>query len=138
MGRFLDRMKEIGGANLLFLSEDGEIATFIVMQEPIEIKGKYGGRETTRVAVPVMTEDGFQLLVTGLRNGRKIAKLEKHFKTHAIEIIRRGEPEDTKTKYSVTLSENKELTAKLLKAAKTPIDADELSEAIASAKESAN
>jgi len=138
LGKFLDKAKEIGGANLLFLSEDGEIAVFIVLDGPVEIKGKYGGRETTRVGIPVMTEDGFQLLVTGLRNLRKIAKLEKHFKTHAIEIIRRGEPEDTKTKYSVTLSENKELTAKLLKAAKTPIDKDDLAEAVKSAKESAN
>jgi len=135
---FKDKAKEIGGANLLFLSEDGEIVTFVVMGDPIAIKGKFQSRDTTRVAIPIWTEDGFQLFVTGVRNLRKIAKLEKHFKTKAIDVIRKGEPGDTSTKYSVTCSDNTELTEKLFKDSKGGIDKDDLAEAIESAKESAS
>ena len=127
----------MAGANLLFLSEDGEIVTFVVMGDPVEIKGKFQSRETKRIGIPVMTEDGFQLFVTGVRNLRKIAKLEKHFDKAALDVLRIGEPGDTGTKYRVTINDQADLTKKLLQDAKVGIDKEELKEAIASALESA-
>ena len=130
-----DKMKEWGGGDVSFLSEDGEVIIFVVVGEPIRIEGKFRGADTIRIGAPVITSDGFSLLIIGKRIARRLSKHEKHFKDQAFELIRRGESGDTKTRYELTRTDQADLEKELLVKAKTGITASDLADAIESARE---
>ena len=102
------KMKEFGGGNLTFLSTDGETIIFIVVGLPVLIKGTYKGKEQERVGCPIVTDEGFQLLVCGKRLARMLSKQEKIFKTHAIMVTRIGIEGDVNAKYPVRVLPEKE------------------------------
>jgi len=128
-------MKEFGGADVAFLSEDGEIVTFVVVGEPQLIEGKYQKQDTKRIGIPCVTIEGFQLLVVGMRIGRRLSKSEDNFKVWAFELIRHGEAGDTKATYELTRTANIELEKKLLASVSETGYVMEIEEAVASARE---
>lgn len=130
-----DKSKEWGGGDVSFLSEDGELVTFVVVGEPYLIKGKFRGKETERIGAPVISPEGFSILVIGKRVFRRLAKYEDKFKTQAFDLIRHGEPGDTKSTYELNRCDMPELEKKLLAIAKKGVSIEEIGEAIAAAEE---
>ena len=130
-----EKMQEWGGGEVSFLTEDGEVITFVVVGEPVLIKGKYRGQDTERIGCPVWTGDGFTLLVCGKRIARRLSKYEGHFKEWAFDVIRHGEQGDTKTRYEVCRCSDSELEKDLLKVAKAGVKPQELIEAVEAANE---
>ena len=133
-----DKMKEFGGADLAFLSEDGEVIQFIVVGEPVLLIGKYKGQPSEKIGCPVVTSDGFQLLVAGKRLARRLAKHEKNFKTDSFMAIRHGEQDDKDTSYELKPTNNKTLTTDLLELAKTEFKPQMIADAVEAAKEVMN
>lgn len=129
------KMKEIGGANLEFLSEDAEVIRFVVVGEPELLEGKYKGKATRKVACPVFTLDGYALFVIGMRLARRICKYERDFAKSAFMVIRHGGTDDKDTRYELQVLDDKEYTEKLFKAAKAGVSKDEISETLEAAKE---
>jgi len=109
-----DKVKEFGGGDLGFLSEDGETVKFIVVGEPVLLQGKYKGKPSEKIGAPVVTEDGFQLFIIGKRLFRKIAKYEDMFDTQAFMAIRHGEQGDIQASYELKVLDDAELAARLL------------------------
>jgi hypothetical protein len=97
-----EKVKEMGPANLLFLSTDGASVNFIVVGEPMALKGKYKGKEQDRAGAPVVTDEGFMLFVFGKRTLRKLASIEDKFKDHVVNVTRHGVEGDTDATYEVT------------------------------------
>jgi len=112
-----EAMKDFGGGNFTFLSEDGEVLTFIVVGDPVLLQAKFKGKENERIGCPVVTDEGYMLFVTGKRLARKLSKFEKSFNDNAIMVTRAGESGDINAKYIVTVIPEKE-TFKRLKAVK--------------------
>ena len=108
-----EKMKEWGGADIAFLSEDGECITFVVVGEPRLIKGKFKNQDTERIACPLMTQEGFQLLIAGKRLARRLSKHEDDFDTKAFTVVREGVADDISTKYIITFCKNDDLTKML-------------------------
>jgi len=108
-----DKMKEFGGGNFTFLSEDGESLTFIVVGEPVLLSSTYKGKEQQRIGCPVITDEGYQLLIGGKRLARKISKHESLFGTSALMVIRHGVEGDTDTKYEVKVLPEPDTFARL-------------------------
>ena len=132
-----DKMKEWGGGNISFLSEDAECVAFCVVDEPVLIEGKFKGQDTQRVGCPIVTTEGFSLLVVGKRVARRLSKHEKDFHKFAFELIRRGEPGDVKATYELGRLADVELEKELLTIAKQGVSDNDLQEAIAAAQECA-
>jgi len=130
-----DKMKEFGGADLAFLSEDGETIQFVIVGEPMLLIGKYKGKPSEKIGCPVVTSDGFQLLVAGKRLARRMAKHEKNFKTDSFIAIRHGVQDDTDTSYELKVNDNKETTKLLFETAKRDFKPDMIDEAVIAAKE---
>ncbi len=130
-----DKMKDWGGGDLTFLSSDGEVIIFVVVDEPELLKGKFKGNEQERIGCPVVTDEGFVLFVTGKRTARKLSKFEAKFKTHAFMVVRRGESGDINSKYDVTVLDSDEKTKHLFELAKTEYKKPMLKQAIEDAKE---
>jgi len=130
-----DKIKEWGGGDVSFLSEDGEIISFVIVGEPVLLEGKFQGQQTLRVGCPIVSLDGFSLLIVGKRVARRLSKYEKHFGNRAFELIRHGEPGDTKSRYELTYCQDKELEKQLLTMAGAKDWSVELTEAIESASE---
>lgn len=128
-----DKMKEFGGGDLAFLSEDGEVITFVVVDEPVLLEGKFKGRPSEKIGCPVITEDGFVLFVAGKRLARKIAKHEDEFNVSAFCAIRHGEQNDITASYELKVCQDKELTEKLLGMVEDEFNPQILKEAIDSA-----
>ncbi len=133
-----EQMKEWGGGEVSFLSEDGEIITFIVVGPPQLIKGKFRGKETVRIGCPVWTEDGFSLLIVGKRVARRLSKYEDKFKTQAFDLIRHGESDDTGTKYELKRCSDTELEKSLFEALKKGVKDIDIKAAVEAAQEIAN
>ena len=132
---WMDKMKEFGGADLAFLSEDGETIQFVVVGDPVLLLGKYKNRPSEKIGCPVVTADGFQLLVAGKRLARRIAKHEKHFNTDSFIAIRHGEQDDKDTSYELKVNDNKETTKLLFATAKRDFKPDMIDEAVIAAKD---
>jgi len=98
-----EKMKEFGGGDFTFLSTDGETLTFIVVGEPVLLHSKYKGKEQERIGCPVVSDDGFQLLVCGKRLARKIGKHEGVFTTSALMATRHGVEGDINSSYDLTV-----------------------------------
>jgi len=108
-----DKAKEWGGGDVSFLSEDGEVVCFVVCGEPQLLISKFKGTPTERIAAPIVTLEGFSLLVIGKRLFRRLSKHEKKFKDSAFMVIRRGESGDSNTKYELTVIDDERTTANL-------------------------
>ncbi len=130
-----DKMKDWGGGDLTFLSSDAEVIIFVVVDEPVLLKGKFKGNEQERIGCPVVTDEGFVMFVTGKRTARKLSKFEDKFKTHAFMIVRHGESGDINSKYDVTVLDNDEKTQHLFELAKKEYKPAMLKQAIIDAKE---
>jgi len=120
-----DKLKEMGGGNFTFLSTDGECCTFIVVGDPIPLTSKYQGKEQQRVGCPVVTDEGFMLLVVGKRLARKIGKHEGLHKTSAFIAMRQGAEGDVNTTYSLAPIAD----AKVFKSLKLIADKENIKEA---------
>jgi len=108
-----DRMKDFGGGDLAFLSEDGEVICFVVVGEPELLVGKFKNKPSEKIGCPIVTEDGFVLLIAGKRLARKISKYEDRFNDTAFMAIRHGEQNDISSTYELKVLVNDELAAKL-------------------------
>ena len=109
-----EKMKEYGGGDLAFLSEDGEVIKFVVVGEPVLLEGRFKGRPSEKIGCPIVTEDGFSLLVAGKRLARKISKYEADFGGVAFMAIRHGEQNDITSTYELKILDDLELTKRLL------------------------
>jgi len=130
-----EKMKEIGGANLEFLSDDGEVIRFVVVGEPELLEGKYKGKPTRKIACPVFTLEGYALFVIGMRLARRLAKREKEFKNTAFMVVRHGGQEDKDTTYELLSLDDKETTDKLFALAKTGVSKEEIADTLAAAQD---
>ncbi len=130
-----ERMAEWGGGEVSFLSEDGECMVFIVAGEPQLLKSKYKNQETERIAAPLITDDGFTLLIMGKRLARKLSKHEGDFSTKAFIAVRHGEERDINTTYELSVLDDPERTAKLFNMLSTQFDDTMVEEAITAAKD---
>lgn len=135
---WVDKMKELGGGDISFLSVDGECITFVVIGDPIPIEGKFRGLATMRIGCPVVTQDGFTLLVVGKRVARRLSKYEKEFDKVAFTLIRHGEPDDVKCKYELLRETDKELIKPLMALKAKGVSKADIAEAVESAQEVAN
>lgn len=108
-----EKVKEFGGCDVAFLTEDGEVITFVICGEPELFKGKYKGQETKRVAFPIATSEGVTILVIGMRTARRLAKHEKSHNDMAFEIIRHGGKGDQDATYDVARISDKVITKEL-------------------------
>lgn len=128
-----EKIKEFGGGDLAFLSEDGEAIVFVVVGDPVLLEGKYKGKVSEKIGCPVVTEDGYVLFIAGKRLARKIGKHEVDFKTQALMAIRHGEQGDIDSSYELKTVDNPELTAKLFALKKTEVNQTVIAESIESA-----
>ena len=98
-----EKMKEFGGGDLAFLSEDGEVICFVVVGEPVLLEGKFKGRPSEKIGCPVVTPDGFVLFIAGKRLARKISKYESRFGDTAFMAIRHGTQNDITSSYELKI-----------------------------------
>jgi len=135
MSKWKDKMKEWGGGDLTFLSSDGEVIMFVVVDEPQLLKGKFKGNPQERIGCPVVTDEGFVLFITGKRVARKLSKFEDRFKDTAFMVVRNGEAGDINATYDVSILDNEAKTTQLLAIAKKEYKPPLLKQAIKDAKE---
>ena len=133
-----EKMKEFGGGDLTFISSDGECLVFVVVDEPVLLKGMFKKQEQERIGCPVMTDEGFMLFITGKRVARKLSKFEDKFKTKALMVVRHGESGDINATYNVSLYDNDEKAKQLFDMAKTDYEPSLLEQAIEDANEVMN
>ncbi len=129
-----EKIKEFGGGDLAFLSEDGEAIIFVVCGDPVLLTGKFKGRPSEKVGCPIITDDGFVLFVAGKRLARKISKHEEQFDVQAFIAIRHGEQNDITSTYDLKVLDDVEKTEKLLSMKATEYSDEILAEAVASAE----
>ena len=135
MSKWKEKMKEWGGGDLTFLSSDGEVIIFVVVGEPQLLKGKFKGNPQERIGCPIVTDEGFQLLIIGKRTARKLSKFEDIFKTHAFMIVRHGVEGDINATYPVTPLDDEAKTKQLFQIAEKEYNPTLLKEALKDAKE---
>ena len=130
-----ERMKEFGGGDLTFLSEDGEVLDFIVVGEPDLLQGKFKGKPSEKIGCPVVTLDGFVIFVAGKRLARKLSKHELDFPTRAFRAIRHGVQGDIDASYELLMIDDTDLTAKLFEIKERDFSEDMIAEAMESAQQ---
>lgn len=130
-----EKLKEWGGADLTFLSTDGESMVFVIVGEPELLEGKFKGRETQRVGCPIVTDEGFLLFVTGKRFARKMSKYEDRFADTAFIAVRHGAENDINVRYELRICDDAAKTQELLALAKAEYKPELLAEAISAAKD---
>ncbi len=135
MAKWKEKMKDWGGGDLTFLSSDGEVIQFVVVDEPQLLAGKFKGNPQERIGCPVVTDEGFVLFITGKRVARKLSKFEDRFKDTAFMVIRHGESGDINSTYEVAILDNEAKTEQLFTIAKKEYKAALLKQAIKDAKE---
>lgn len=128
-----DKMKEWGGGDLAFLSEDGELITFVVVGEPVLLEGKYKGKPSEKIGCPIVTTDGFSLLIAGKRLARKIAKYEDEHAVVAFIATRHGESGDIDATYPLKILDDADLTKQLLESTAGKDYRPEIAEAVTAA-----
>ena len=127
------KMQEFGGGSFTFLSTDGETLIFIVVGLPVLMKGAYKGKAQERIGCPIVTDEGFQLLVCGKRLARQLSKHEKIFKTHALMVTRVGIEGDVNSKYPVRVLPEQETFTKLQIIASEDFSPDMIPDAVEAA-----
>jgi len=135
MSKWKDKMKEWGGGDLTFLSSDGEVIIFVVVDDPQLLVGKFKGNPQERIGCPVVTDEGFVLFITGKRVARKLSKFEDRFKDAAFMVVRHGEAGDINASYDVSLYDNEAKTEQLFAIASKEYKPPMLKQAIKDAKE---
>ena len=133
-----DAMKEFGGGNFTFLSEDGETLTFIVVGVPILLISKFKGQENERIGCPVVTDEGYLLFVTGKGLARKLSKHEAVFNTSAIMVTRHGEEGDINATYSVKVLPEPETFKRLQEIKATDFEETMIPESVEAVKDVLN
>jgi hypothetical protein len=128
-----EKIKEFGGGDISFLSEDGEAIVFVVVGDPVLLAGKYKGKPSEKVGCPIVTEDGFTLFIAGKRLARKISKHEAVFSTSAFIATRTGEQNDIDASYSLKVLDDIDRTTRLIEAVKNVNYVVEINEAVESA-----
>lgn len=108
-----EKIKEFGGGDLAFLSEDGEVITFVVVGEPVLLEGKFKGRPSEKIGCPIVTDDGFVLFIAGKRLARKISKYETAFGDTAFMAIRHGEQNDITSTYELKVLDDEDIKNQL-------------------------
>ena len=129
-----EKMKDFGGGDLAFLSEDGEVICFVVVGEPVLLEGKYKGRPSEKIGCPIVTQDGFTLFVAGKRLARKIGKYEDQFGDTAFMAIRHGSQNDITSTYELKILDDSELKAQLFEQVSGKDFSQEITEAIGAAE----
>ena len=129
-----DKIKELGGGDFTFLSSDGEVIVFVIVDDPVIIASKFKGKEQTRIGCPVVTDEGFVLFITGTRVARKLSKFEGRFKDTAFMVVRHGGENDVNAKYDVRPLDDVAKTKQLLGMVKAEYTKEKLAEAIKAAK----
>lgn len=129
-----EKMKEFGGGDLAFLSEDAEVITFVVVGEPVLLEGRFKGRPSEKIGCPIVTEDGFVLFIAGKRLARKITKYEAVFEDKAFMAIRHGAQGDIEATYELKMLDDDDLTAKLFAIADRDFVTDMIADAIIAAE----
>ncbi len=130
-----DKVKEFGGCDVAFLTEDGEVITFVICGEPELFIGKYKGQETKRVAFPIASTEGVTILVAGMRTARRLAKHERRHHDTAFEIIRHGEQGDQDATYDVKPIADEQLTRELFAIKQREFKPKELPEMMSNVQE---
>lgn len=130
-----EKMKEWGGGDIAFLSEDGEAIMFIVADDPVLLEGKFKGRVSQRIGCPVITAEGYTLFICGKRLARRLSKHEKEFSKKAFVAVRHGEQNDIETTYELSLCNDADLTARLFEYKKNEFHLDMVAESVTDAKE---
>ncbi len=128
-----DKMKDFGGGDLAFLSEDGEAILFVVVGEPILLEGKFKGRPSEKIGCPIVTPDGFVLFIAGKRLARKISKYEDRFGDIAFMAIRHGAQNDITSTYELKVLEDTDLKEQLFQQVSGKDFSAEITEATAAA-----
>ena len=134
MSKWREKMKEWGGGDLTFLSSDGEVIIFVVMDDPVLLEGKFKGNPQERIGCPVVTDEGFVLFITGKRVARKLSKFEDRFGDTAFMVVRHGVSGDINAKYDVLVLDDKAKTEQLFGIAKKEFKPALLKQAIEDAK----
>jgi len=130
-----ERMKEFGGGNIEFLSEDGEAIKFIVVGEPELLKGEYKGSVSRKVGCPIVTEDGLSILVAGMRLARKLAKQEEYFDSRAFMVVRHGEAGDSGSTYELKVLDEPDLFNRLKDVAMREVSEAAIAEAFVAVRD---
>jgi len=130
-----EQMKEFGGGDMAFLSEDGEVIRFIIVGEPVLLEGNYKGTPSRKVGCPVITEDGFLLFVAGMRLARKISKHEAEFGSRVFMAVRHGIAGDAGASYELKVLDDKALFEKLRKIYADEFKPELLDEAVKAARD---
>ena len=133
--KWKEKMKDWGGGDLTFLSSDGEVIMFVVVDDPVLLEGKFKGNTQERIGCPVVTDEGFVLYITGKRVARKLSKFETRFADTAFMVVRHGESGDINAKYDVSILDDKAKTEQLFEIAKREYKPALLKQAIEDAKE---
>lgn len=130
-----EKMKEWGGGEVAFLSEDGEVMIFIIVSDPVLLEGKFKGRIAERIGCPVITQEGYTLFICGKRLARRLSRYEKDYDTTAFMVVRRGEHNDIETVYELSKCLDKELTAKLFAWKESDFEPDQVADSVSAARE---
>ncbi|KKM94975.1 hypothetical protein LCGC14_1192860 [marine sediment metagenome] len=129
-----EKMKDWGGGEVAFLSEDGEAIIFIVVADPELLEGKFKGRLSERIGCPVITLEGYTLFICGKRLARRLSRYEECFDDTAFMVVRRGEHNDIETVYELSKCTDPDLTAKLFEWKEENFDATQIEESLDAAK----
>lgn len=129
-----EKMKEFGGGDFTFLSEDGETLDFIVVGEPVLLEGKYKGKPSEKIGCPVVTLDGYALLVAGKRLARKIGKHEGAFESAGFRAIRHGEQGDIEAVYDLKLLDDVEVVKRLFEIKEADFKPEQVDESVKAAE----
>ncbi|MCP3678957.1 MAG: hypothetical protein GY782_01135 [Gammaproteobacteria bacterium] len=129
------KMKEFGGGDFTFISSDGEVLIFIIAGLPRLMESQFKGKAQERIGCPVITENGYQLLVCGKRVARKLSKFEADFETSAFMVVRHGVEGDINARYDVQKVPEKETFDALQKVKAEDFSEDMIEDSIKSALE---
>ena len=104
-----DVLRELGGGDVSFLTVEGEEMEFVVVDVCVPMTSKYKNVEQQRIGAPIVTLEGFSLLIMGMRLARRLGKYEKRFREVAFKVTRVGGAGDQSAKYPVQVitDENK-------------------------------
>ena len=130
-----DRVDEWGGGEVSFFSEDGEAMVFVIAADPVLLEGKFKGKPSERVGCPIVTVEGFTLLIIGKRLFRRLARYEKDFATKAFMVVRHGEHGDIDTTFGLNIVDDTELTERLFDIKKKEFKPALVKEAVSAAQD---
>ena len=129
------KMKDFGGGELSFLSEDAEVICFVVVGDPVLLEGKFKGRPSEKIGCPLVSQDGFTLFIAGKRLARKISKYEEQFSSIAFMAIRHGTQNDITSTYDLKILPDADITAMLFGQAEGKDFTEDIAEAVKAAEE---